>query len=207
MLAVRGFDARRVRRLLTRTMVPALPVLLTACSAGGSSPASATPPAGPTAVAVDAAQPSPPPSPTPTEPATAAVVPVAALTSPTDGDAVRGCAVFRGTAALPETKTLALGRRNLDSTDPTRSFQAVQDWGEPRQLDTWQGYQWFGTGDSSVGRRYRVEVLIIDRSFVDANVARGQGESWESRTNPAGAVVVARVTLERVAGDGPAECS
>lgn len=133
--------------------------------------------------------------------------PTARLDLPIDGSDVRQCAVFTGTANLPGNKTLILSMRNLDNHDDTRYFSAVRNYEYPEELDTWTGHQWFGSADSSVGQQYRVELLILDLSLVQAALAAAPKEGWAAPQNPPGSAVAAHITLVRVAGPGPGECS
>jgi len=131
----------------------------------------------------------------------------ATLTFPAgDGD-VSQCEIFKGTANLPPDKTLILGVRNVDNGSPERYFEAVENWEYPEDLTDWQGMQWFGSKDSSVDQRFRVEVLIVDLEQTQKAVRAAKNKGWHSVENPAGARVAEHLTLKRVAGPGPAECS
>jgi hypothetical protein len=136
-----------------------------------------------------------------------APTPTARLELPIDGSDVRQCAVFTGTADLPGDKTLILSMRNLDNHDRTHYFSAVQNYEYPEELDTWTGHQWFGSGDSSVGQRYRVELLIVDLTLVQAALAAAPKNGWAAPQNPPGSTVAAHITLVREAGPGPGACS
>lgn len=138
---------------------------------------------------------------------TSSPAPTARLELPIDGSDVRQCAVLTGTAKLPGDKTLILSMRNLDNHDDTRYFSAVQNYEYPEELDTWTGHQWFGSADSSVGQRYRVELLIVDLSLVQAALAAAPKDGWAAPQNPPGSSVAAHITLVRVPGPGPGECS
>jgi serine/threonine-protein kinase len=133
--------------------------------------------------------------------------PAATLELPIDGSSVHQCAVFTGTADLPADKTLVLSMRNLDNHDPAHYFSAVRDYDYPDELRAWTGYQWFGSRDSSVGQRYRVELLIVDLTLVQAALASAPKDGWSAPENPPGSIVAAHITLTRVAGPGPAVCS
>jgi hypothetical protein len=151
--------------------------------------------------------PSPPAS---TPAATAASAPAegaATLAFPVDDAQVRQCEIFRGTSRLPDDKTIILGVRNVDNGSPERYFQAVEDWEYPGDLVEWSGAQWFGSGDSSVGQRFRAEVLVVDLAQTKKAVRDADNKGWHSPDNPEGALVAAHITLKRVAGPGPADCA
>ncbi|GAB7044525.1 MULTISPECIES: hypothetical protein [Catenuloplanes] len=131
----------------------------------------------------------------------------AQLIHPVDDGEVHQCEVFRGTARLPEDKTLVLGVRNVDNGSPERYFEVVDDWEYPGDLAEWSGSQWFGSGDSSVGQRFRAEVLIMDLAEVRTAVRAAAEKGWHAPDNPAGATVAAHITLKRVPGRGPSECA
>lgn len=133
--------------------------------------------------------------------------PAARLELPIDGSDVHQCAVFTGTAELPGDKTLILSMRNLDNHDPNHYFSAVQNYEYPAELEDWTGHQWFGSLDSSVGQRYRVELLIVDLTLVQAALTTAPKDGWAAPQNPPGSTVAAHITLTRVAGPGPATCS
>lgn len=135
------------------------------------------------------------------------IEPTANLDAPIDNATVRQCEVFTGTATLPATKTLLLGMRNLDNKDSQRYFGVVDNWEYPRDLGNWHGYVWFGSGNSSVGQRYRVELLIVDYATAEAGAKKAKDVGWHSDKNPEGAIVAGHITVKRVAGPGPAECS
>jgi len=194
----------------------AVMVLLAACGAGGSvGERSVTVAAVPTTSApstsasfavqlqLSSSTPSVATSPGTPVPTSATVT----LEAPRDGAPVRRCEVFRGRAVLPPTRTIVLGMRNLDNHDPTRYFEMIDDWEYPKDVQDWKGFQWFGSGDSSVGQRFRVEVLVVDLDEVKRANAGGATTGWHGAENPRSAEVVAHVTLKRVAGAGPQECS
>lgn len=129
------------------------------------------------------------------------------LIHPVDDAEVHQCERFRGTARLPDDKTLVLGVRNVNHRSPERYFEVVDDWEYPGDLAEWTGSQWFGAGDSSVGQRFRAEVLIMDLAAVRKAVRAADEKGWHAPDNPEGAVVAAHITLKRVPGPGPAECT
>jgi serine/threonine-protein kinase len=138
---------------------------------------------------------------------TAPAEPEARLVAPADGSSVHQCAIFTGTAHLPTGKTLVLSMRNLDNFDPNHYFEAVKDYDYPGELGAWTGYQWFGSGDSSVGQHYRVELLIVDLSLVKTALAKSKKDGWFAPNDLEGSVLVAHITVTRVAGPGPVECT
>ncbi|MFI5842681.1 hypothetical protein ACIA8K_23525 [Catenuloplanes sp. NPDC051500] len=151
--------------------------------------------------------PAPPVSAPPASTAASPTEGEATLTFPVDDAQVRQCEIFRGTSRLPENKTLILGVRNVDNGSPERYFQAVEDWEYPDDLVEWSGAQWFGSGDSSVGQRFRAEVLVVDLAQTKKAIHEADNKGWHSPDNPEGAIVAAHITLKRVAGPGPADCA
>jgi hypothetical protein len=131
----------------------------------------------------------------------------AQFTAPVDGSAVQQCAVFTGTARLPKDSTLVLGMQNLDNGDPNHYFNAVNDYDDADALPGWTGYQWFGGQNTSVGQRYRVELLIVDLASVQTALASAKQVGWHATQDPAQSVLAAHLTVHRVAGAGPAACS
>ncbi|AEV83582.1 hypothetical protein ACWT_2859 [Actinoplanes sp. SE50] len=131
----------------------------------------------------------------------------AKLLSPADGAQVNQCAIFTGQANLPGDKTLVLGVRNTDNGNAERYFEAVKNWEYPGDLKAWTGAQYFGSKDSSVGQHFRVELLIVDLGLATKALRNAKTEGWHAPDNPAGSTIAAHITLARVAGPGPAECS
>lgn len=129
------------------------------------------------------------------------------LDFPANQAQARQCEIFKGRSNLAADKTLVLGLRNMDNNDPQRYFEAVSDWEYPDSIANWSGPQWFGSGDTSVGQRFRVEVLVLARGQVAQFLTASKRNGWHSADNPPGATVGAHVTLHRVKGPGPQECS
>lgn len=132
----------------------------------------------------------------------------ATISAPKDGSTVSQCAVFTGTAKLTPTRTLVLAMSNEDNGDPTQYLEPVRNWQVPAQLTAWKGAQYFGSGDSSVGQTYAVELLIVDLAVAQQadKAGKASGASWTTTTPLPGARTAARVELKRVAGQGPTAC-
>jgi eukaryotic-like serine/threonine-protein kinase len=151
------------------------------------------------------------PAPAPTGAATSPSAPALALghatmDTPADGSEVKQCAVFTGKANLPADKTLILGVHNLDNNDPNRYFQPVAEWEYPTDLHNWKGAQWFGSRDDAAGQHFRIELLLIDLKQAQKFLGN-KAKSWDLPQNPLGSEVAAHMTVKRVKGKGPAECS
>lgn len=124
------------------------------------------------------------------------------ITAPADGAAVKQCAYFSGTATVPAGDTLVLAMRNLVNSDPASYAQVVFGWDKPARLSHWQGAQYFGDADDTVGQKYRVSLVAVTISATRV---------WHSTHDPgtklvAGGTVLAQVDLHRVAGAGPNGC-
>ncbi len=135
------------------------------------------------------------------------VRPAGAIGAPAEGTQVRQCAYFSGTSRLPAGKTLILAVRNLSSEKPNKYVTYVFGWDKPSTLSSWRGRQYFGDGDSSVGQKYRVELMVVDLAAARAATAEAK------KTTPAdytpvhalasrGTALAAR-TVVRIAGSGP----
>jgi hypothetical protein len=131
----------------------------------------------------------------------------ATLDQPVDNADVKQCARLSGRANLPAEQTLIIGVRNIDNGSPERYFGTVDNWEYPEDLKTWAGFQWFGSNDSSVGQKYRVELLTMSVDEAKKANRLSKTKGWHSPDNPPGTKVQAHITLKRVAGPGPAECS
>lgn len=130
-----------------------------------------------------------------------------AVTTPTYGSKVAACAVFSGTSDLPPGETLVLSARNL--SDPTRTsyLEPVNNWTVSSEISQWTGYQYFGSGNSSVGQTYEVDVLIIKTSTVRAALAQPKNNpAWAVKSLPSGTHVKATLRVVRKAAPGPAVC-
>jgi hypothetical protein len=86
-------------------------------------------------------------------------------------------------------------------------LEPVNDWDKPTQLSHWTGYQYFGSGDSSVGQTYEVSAVIMKVSTV--SVAFGNPANrptWYVKALPPGSAVKQTLRVKRTAGSGPAVC-
>ncbi len=128
------------------------------------------------------------------------------LVSPVYGAHVGGCAVFTGTADLGAQTVVVLGDRNL--SDPTRTMylEPVNDW-KSRELSSWVGYLYFGSGNSSVGQTYDAYVIVMPFDVVTAAKAQpANNPTWAVTSLPSGAQIKETIRVMRVAGQGPAIC-
>ena len=128
------------------------------------------------------------------------------LVSPAYGADVGGCAVFTGTADVDAQTIVVLGDRNL--SDPTRTIylEPVNDW-TARELSSWAGYLYFGSGNSSVGQTYDVYVIVMPFDVVTAAKAQpANNPAWAVTSLPSGAEIKETIRVTRAAGQGPAIC-
>jgi hypothetical protein len=153
--------------------------------------------------------------PTPTvQPSGTSAVPVqsehtgaAALTAPTYGSKVGACDVFSGTSNLPPDETLVLSARNLSDPTMTSYLEPVNNWTKLSEVSEWTGYQYFGSGNSSVGQTYEVDVLIMKTATVSAALAQKKNNpAWAVKSLPRGTNVKASVRVVRKDATGPAVC-
>ena len=165
---------------------------------GGTTPAG-VPPAGPSATTgTRAASPRPAGPARPTS--TAAPVRAAgAIAVPADGSTVPQCAYFSGTATVPPGQTLILAMQNISNGDTTQYLEFVFGWQTPPPSPwPWRGAQFFGSGDTSAGQRYRVRLMAVD---LDDAHRVGAKPALAALGTP-----LATVELTRVTGAGPNGC-
>jgi hypothetical protein len=130
-----------------------------------------------------------------------------AIISPAYGAKVEACGVFSGTSDLPPSETLVLAAQNLSDPTKTSYLQPVNNWAKPSELSRWNGYQYFGSGNSSVGQTYEVDVLIMKIATVRA--ARAQPKNnpvWAVKSLPNGTNVKVTMRVVRKQGSGPTVC-
>lgn len=157
---------------------------------------------------------SPSPSASPSELGTsrpdAALPPVASrpgvsgtITSPVAGAQVKRCSFMTGTSSLPRDMTLILAMRNLDNGDPHAYVELAFGWKTPASLASWRGAQFFGSGDSSVGQRYAVDLVAVDRGVLERAI-----DVNDAAVNDlaASGTVLDRVEVKRIAGAVPNNC-
>ena len=168
----------------------------------GDSPASGETPTGtPAGSRAPSAPTQPPPGGgRPPAPSGSVVSPRGSITSPTSGSAVPSCAYLSGTARLPLGKRLILGMTNLSNGDGTVYLENTT-WSSTVTSGSWRGAQYFGSGDSSAGQRYRVTLLMVDA----ADAERFGNDYPPSAGVPPYGTPLASVDLDRVAGQGPGE--
>jgi hypothetical protein len=154
---------------------------------------------------------------TPTGPATPAVTtspaesssPTGAVTlsAPSPGKTVQGCDVFTGTSSLPADETVVVGVRNLSDPKHISYLQPVNNWDKPGDLARWTGFQYFGSGDSSIGQTYVVSVLVVPSGTVKKALADpANKDAWGVTSLPGGTTVKQTLRLTRVPGAGPEVC-
>jgi hypothetical protein len=86
-------------------------------------------------------------------------------------------------------------------------LQAVNDWDRPEALSHWTGYQFFGSGDSSVGQTFEVSVTVMKIDTVAAALAESANRPiWHVKSLPNGSKVKQTLRVVRVKGLGPAVC-
>jgi len=142
-------------------------------------------------------------SPTQSSPPTGAVT----LSAPSPGTTVQGCDVFTGTSSLPTDETVVVGVRNLSDTTHTTYLQPVNNWDKPADLGHWTGFQYFGSGDASIGQTYVVSVLVVASSTVRKALADPANHvAWGVTALPGRTKVKQTFHLTRVPGSGPDVC-
>lgn len=129
----------------------------------------------------------------------------AEIGSPADGAQVKQCSVLTGTSSLPEGMTLILAMRNLDNGDPMAYVEFPAHWDAPSRLGTWRGVQYFGSGDSSAGQAYAVDLVAVALDVVRrADEADDAGEAVNDLA--LSGTVLDRIVVERVPGGVATDC-
>jgi hypothetical protein len=85
--------------------------------------------------------------------------------------------------------------QNISNGLDDQYVQFVFGWTTPARSWSWRGAQYFGSGDDSVGQRYRVRLMAVD---LDDAHSIGDNPPLADRGVP-----LAAVELTRVAGSGP----
>lgn len=169
-----------------------------------TTPAVATPALGPTLVPTSG--PSPANSIT-ALPSTRGQAETVSVLSPRNGDAVSACDVFSGISRLAAADTIVLSVRNLSDPSGTLYLEPVHNWATPGALAHWVGFQYFGSGDSSVGQTYEVGIVIMKISLVRASLAESVNTpTWHVASLPPGSRVKHGLRLTRISGPGPVAC-
>jgi len=129
------------------------------------------------------------------------------IVSPGYGAKVGACGVFSGTSNLSAGETMVLSARNLSDTTKTSYLEPVNNWANPSELSRWIGYQYFGSGNSSVGQTYEVDVFIMKIATIRAALAQPKNTpTWAVKTLPNGTKVKVTMRVVRKQGPGPAVC-
>jgi hypothetical protein len=129
------------------------------------------------------------------------------LSAPAAGAKVEQCDVFTGTSSLPQDETIVIGVRNLDDAGNTSYLEPVNGWDKPSSLTQWTGFQYFGSGDASLGQTYQASVIVMPSAVVKAALADPANHTaWGVISLPPGSVVKQTLRLSRVSGLGPAAC-
>jgi hypothetical protein len=120
---------------------------------------------------------------------------------------VQQCDIFTGTSDLPGDETIVIGVRNLNDTGNTSYLEPVHGWDKPNELAHWTGFQYFGSGDTSLGQTYLVSVIVMASSVVKSALADPANHTaWGVTSLPAGSTVKQTLHLTRVSGQGPQAC-
>jgi hypothetical protein len=123
------------------------------------------------------------------------------------GAKVGACAVFSGKADLLPGETLVLSALNLSDPAKVLYLQAVNDWDLPADLTHWTGYQYFGSGDSSLGQAFEVSVIVMKIRTVTAILAEPANRPiWHVKSLPNDSEVKQTLRVIRMKGSGPAVC-
>lgn len=125
------------------------------------------------------------------------------ITSPVTDAQVKRCSFMTGTSSLPQGLTLILAMRNLDNGDPHAYVELPYGWDSPSGLASWRGAQYFGTGDSSVGQRYTVDLVAVDLGALKKAIDINDAAINDLATS---GTVLDRVELKRIAGAVPNNC-
>jgi hypothetical protein len=129
------------------------------------------------------------------------------LSAPSAGKTVQGCDVFTGTSSLPADETVVVGVRNLSDPKHISYLEPVNNWDKPGDLAHWTGFQYFGSGDSSIGQTYVVSVLVVPSGTVKKALADPANKvAWGVTSLPGGTTVKQTLRLTRVPGAGPEVC-
>lgn len=139
------------------------------------------------------------PHPSPTM-APAPLRPVGTIAAPADDASTPECSYLSGAATLPSGTTLILANQNISGTDTTQYVEFVFGWRTPLARWSWQGAQYFGSGDSSVGQSYRVRLLAVD--LAEAH-RLGAGPALAAEGVPLDSVELNRVPGPGANGDCP----
>jgi len=149
---------------------------------------------------------SPAPS-TPTSTGTHRASGAVSITHPVFGARVGECGVFTGTSDLPPGQTLVLSAQNLSDPSKVIYLEAVNNWNKPADLSDWTGYQYFGSGDTSVGQTFEVSIIVIKTGTVAAALAEPTNNPvWHVKSLPNGSKVKQTLRVVRMKGPGPAVC-
>ena len=129
------------------------------------------------------------------------------VSSPKTGSQVEACQVFAGTSNLASDKTIVLSVSNLSDPTKTLYLAPVHNWQTSNMLSHWTGVQYFGSGNSSVGQTFHVDVVIMDISQVRQALAISSNHpTWSTAARPAGSQVKEELSLTRISGLGPTSC-
>jgi len=102
---------------------------------------------------------------------------------------------------------MVLSAQNLSDPTKTVYLEAVNNWDKPEELSDWTGYQYFGSGDSSVGQTFEVSVIAMKMDTVTAALAQpANNPTWHVKSLPHGSDVKQTLRVVRVKGLGPAVC-
>jgi len=102
---------------------------------------------------------------------------------------------------------LVLSAQNLSDPSKVIYLEAVNNWNKPADLSDWTGYQYFGSGDTSVGQTFEVSIIVIKTGTVAAALAEPTNNPvWHVKSLPNGSKVKQTLRVVRMKGPGPAVC-
>jgi hypothetical protein len=123
---------------------------------------------------------------------------------PHDGADLQSCAYFTGTFRLPLGRTLILAKSNLTTGAKEKYVEYVFGWDQLSAAATWEGAQYFGEDNDSVGQQYLVELMSVD--LVAARLADEAGTDAAANELADAGTVLDSVTVGRVRGQAPDDC-
>ena len=137
-----------------------------------------------------------------TPPASVPAETAVTLDNPKTGQRVHECEITRLTVtSLARDKTLMVARRNI-TTGEMWYYSGVSDWDKPNSIDgAWNVKTYYGSGDTSVGQKYQVELVELDLLAARAAFTNGDGTGQSSALPPT-SIRRGTATVTRVSGVG-----
>jgi cytoskeletal protein RodZ len=150
-----------------------------------------------------ASEPAPSPTSSTASPPASKSDELVSVTSPKTGGQIEQCQVFTGTSTLTQGETIVLSVSNVSDPTKTLYLAPVHNWQAPGALAHWSGTQYFGSGDSSVGQTFHVDVVIMEVSQVKQALAFPSNvPTWATAALPSGSILKSELTFHRVSGAG-----